>query len=677
MTVDSAGTSGLQVTETDTYVVGQESYQNVVTVANSGSTAATGVLYRAGDCYLQDSDFGYGIYDSTSGAITCTTSLTPGSRIEQMLPLTAGSNYFEGFYDTLWANIGTQNPFPNTCDCSIDEDNSLGLSWNLNVGADASQTFSSIVTFSPLGAQPLTLAKVADAATVSAGGTDGYAITATNPNAGAVTLAPLSDTLGAGFSFYQTGTTTGATTTDPTVAGQTLSWGSIVVPGGGTASIHFDVTASSTPGTYTDDAEGTATGYTVVGTGASAPVTVTGGSGPASTTTATSLSGGGQSGASISVPTDTAVTDAATLTGTNAALATGTVTYDVYSDSTCSTLAPGGGGTAESITTPGSLPPSASVTLSGAGTYYWVATYSGDTTNNLGSASACGAEVETVTPPPPQPTTTATSLSGGGQSGASISVPTNTAVTDTATLSGTNASTATGTVTYDVYSDSTCSTLAPGGGGTAESITTPGSLPPSASVTLSGAGTYYWVATYSGDTTNNLGSASACGAEVETVTSATTTPQPTTLKTHLSGNGFFGGGRCWWIGDLITVFAGTAVTDTATLSGTNASSATGTVTYTVYSWVPSWHFPFGQWKMVAGAGTVSVSNGSVPSSNPVTLPPGTYEWQATYSGDGANAPSMSRLGSETEYVIPVPHCSYGWNLGFDGGCRPCPNQRGR
>ncbi len=398
---------------------------------------------------------------------------------------------------------------------------------------------------------------------------------------------------------------------------------------------------------------------------------------PQMTTTVTSLSGGGQSGASISVPANTAVTDTATLTGTNAALATGTVTYDVYSDSNCSTLAPGGGGTAEPITTPGSLPPSASVTLSDPGTYYWMATYSGDTTNNLGSASACGSEVETVAPPPPQMTTTVTSLSGGGQSGASISVPANTAVTDTATLTGTNAALATGTVTYDVYSDSNCSTLAPGGGGTAEPITTPGSLPPSASVTLSDPGTYYWMATYSGDTTNNLGSASACGSEVETVTSATTTPQPTTLKTHLSGSGFFGGSRCWWIGDLITVFAGTAVTDTATLSGTNASSASGTVTYTVYSWVPSWRFPFGQWKMVAGAGTVNVSNGSVPSSNAVTLPPGTYEWQATYSGDGANAPSMSRLGSETEYVIPVPRCSYGWNFGFDGGCRPCPNQKAR
>ena len=77
VTVDAAGTTGLQVTETDTYVVGQESYRNDVKVTNTGGTSASGVLYRGGDCYLQNSDLGYGIYDSSTGAITCTTSLTP------------------------------------------------------------------------------------------------------------------------------------------------------------------------------------------------------------------------------------------------------------------------------------------------------------------------------------------------------------------------------------------------------------------------------------------------------------------------------------------------------------------------------------------------------------------------------------------------------------------------
>src|SRR5580658_10235810 len=148
------------------------------------------------------------------------------------------------------------------------------------------------------------------------------------------------------------------------------------------------------------------------------------------TSLATSLSGGGKTGTAISVPASTAVTDTATLTGTNAATATGTVTYNVYSDAACTTAV--NSGTAQTITTPGTLPASSPVSLPTAGTYYWQASYSGDTDNGA-SLSVCGAggEVETVAAGG-LPVTT--SLSGGGKSGTAISVPPSTAVTDTATL---------------------------------------------------------------------------------------------------------------------------------------------------------------------------------------------------------------------------------------------------
>jgi large repetitive protein len=170
-------------------------------------------------------------------------------------------------------------------------------------------------------------------------------------------------------------------------------------------------------------------------------------------------------------------------------------------------------GTAENVTTPGTLPASSPVALSTPGTYYWQASYSGDSAN-AASMSMCGSEVETVTSP--AATTTSTSLSGGGQSGASISVPEGTAVSDTASVSGTNASTATGTVTYSVYSDSGCTTVV--SAGTAQSITIPGTLPASSPVALGTPGTYYWQASYSGDSAN-AASMSTCGSEVETVTS--------------------------------------------------------------------------------------------------------------------------------------------------------------
>src|SRR6185437_11487961 len=161
--------------------------------------------------------------DSGSGAITCTTSLDPGSRIEQMLPLTAGSNYVEDFYDTMWGDIGSQAALPNTCTCSDDIDNAVALSWSFSLAAGASKTYSSLVTFSPLGRQPLTITKTADSGSAAAGGQDGYTITVSNPNVSAVSLDSLADTLPAGFS-YRTGTTTGATTTDPSLSSQTLTW---------------------------------------------------------------------------------------------------------------------------------------------------------------------------------------------------------------------------------------------------------------------------------------------------------------------------------------------------------------------------------------------------------------------------------------------------------------------
>ncbi len=118
---------------------------------------------------------------------------------------------------------------------------------------------------------------------------------------------------------------------------------------------------------------------------------------PAATALATSLTGGVQRGARISVPAGWPVTDAAILSGTYASRARGTVTYTVFSDPSCSTSV-GTGGTVK--VRHGRIPASRAVVLTTAGTYYWQASYSGDA-KNAASVSACGTagEVETTTPP--------------------------------------------------------------------------------------------------------------------------------------------------------------------------------------------------------------------------------------------------------------------------------------
>jgi 5-hydroxyisourate hydrolase-like protein (transthyretin family) len=109
----------------------------------------------------------------------------------------------------------------------------------------------------------------------------------------------------------------------------------------------------------------------------------------------------------------------------------------------------------------------------------------------------------------------------------------------------------------------------------------------------------------------------------------------TEISTSLSG-----GGKS---GEKITVPAGTPVSDSATLSGENASKAAGKGNYMVYSDTQCS-------KEVASAGEVEVSGGKVPSSQVKTLAPGTYYWQASYSGDPSNRPSKSTCGAEVETV---------------------------
>src|SRR3954453_23174053 len=276
----AGGSADARVTETDTYVIGQESYTTTIQVQNLTGAQATGQIYHGGDCYLQNSDFGFGRVDGN--AISCvngvddgTGTTIPGPRIEQFQPLTAGSHFYEDEYGMVWDHMTAQTAFGDVCTCSTYQDNGAGLSWAFTLGAGQSTTKSLLTTFSPTGNQPLQTSKVATAPSASAGASDGYTITVTNPNGTAANLTSIVDTLPAGFT-YTPGSTTGATTANPTINGQELTWtGSFSVPAHGTTTLHFGVTVSSTPGTYFNNATGTADAISVLPTGDTAPITVT------------------------------------------------------------------------------------------------------------------------------------------------------------------------------------------------------------------------------------------------------------------------------------------------------------------------------------------------------------------------------------------------------------------
>jgi uncharacterized repeat protein (TIGR01451 family) len=162
-----------------------------------------------------------------------------------------------------------------TCQAAVDagETNHMKLAI-----ADASDTALDSDVFLEAGSlttvDPLTTTKTADAATSTPGGSNGYTITISNPNAADVTLNSITDTLPAGFS-YTPGSTSGVTESDPEIEGGTLTWsGPFTVPADGSVSLHFGVTVASETGEYLNEAGGDAGGVEVVPTGPTAPITV-------------------------------------------------------------------------------------------------------------------------------------------------------------------------------------------------------------------------------------------------------------------------------------------------------------------------------------------------------------------------------------------------------------------
>ena len=139
-----------RVTQTDLYVVGAQSDSTRVDVFNNGPLADI-TLYRAGDCFLQNNDRGYGSSDRAAGSVACRAGTAADSRVEQWAPLTDGSHFFESGFSTVWSRIGAQQPFPDTSDDATLQDNGAGLSWSRTVFGASGASFSHLTAFSPTG----------------------------------------------------------------------------------------------------------------------------------------------------------------------------------------------------------------------------------------------------------------------------------------------------------------------------------------------------------------------------------------------------------------------------------------------------------------------------------------------------------------------------------------------
>ena len=121
-------------------MTGEESYRTDVTVANIGDLPASAVLYRAGDCFLQNTDLGFGSADHDDRLRVRAWPASTGRHRAREPASSNGSRCRRGATtsrtstDNVWAAIGTQAPFADSCaECTTYDDNGAGLSWNLTV----------------------------------------------------------------------------------------------------------------------------------------------------------------------------------------------------------------------------------------------------------------------------------------------------------------------------------------------------------------------------------------------------------------------------------------------------------------------------------------------------------------------------------------------------------------
>ena len=241
-----------------------------------------------------------------------------------------------------------------------------------------------------------------------------------------------------------------------------------------------------------------------------------------------------------------------------------------------------------------------------AGSYQWVVNYGGDANNNPVPNTALGSESEMVNPAVTTLTTTP---------GATVVLGSGNPLTDSATLSG--GSSPTGTITFTLY--------APNGTTVVDTETVPVNgdaiyATPSG-YTPTAAGTYHWVASYSGDANNSSVSNTTPCNEPEIVS-----PASPSLSTTPGGT--------------IVLKSGAKLTDSATLAG--GYNPTGTLTFTLDG--PTGAAVDTETVTVSGDGTYSTPNGYTPTAA------GTYQWVVSYGGDANNNPTASLAGSEPEQV---------------------------
>lgn len=315
--------------------------------------------------------------------------------------------------------------------------------------------------------------------------------------------------------------------------------------------------------------------------------------------------------------------DTAQVTGISGFTPTGTVVYTFFTNGTCT----GDPSTTETVSlSGGQVPGSAATAALTPGNYGFLADYSGDS-NYSGSTEPCEAFAVGLAP-----TTMSTVVNDAGTGAAWTGNETVGAMAyDTATISGQQDQTPTGTVSYRFFTNGTCS----GNPSTTDTVTlnSDGSVPDSSTTAALAAGSHSFLASYSGDS-NYAASTAAC--EPFAVAQASSAIATTVFDNATSST---------WSG---TETAGAEAYDTSTVTGVDGFAPTGTVTYKLFTnGSCSTDSPL-------TTETVDLSEGSVPNSSPTeALAAGSYSYLTSYSGDSNYAGSTASCEPFSVLVPPM------------------------
>src|SRR3954469_18743239 len=298
----------------------------------------------------------------------------------------------------------------------------------------------------------------------------------------------------------------------------------------------------------------------------------------------------------------------ATLTGATAN-ATGTITFTLYGpdDASCAvsifTTTKTVNGNANYV--------SADFTPTAAGTYRWVANYGGDGAN-ASTSNGCNGANENVVVNKASPAVT---------TNAGNPVPLGTAIKDSATLSG--GQNPQGQITFKLYgpNDANCSTVI----FTSVKTVAGNDVYQSDSFTPTAAGTYRWIANYSGDSNNNVTS-NGCNGQNENVEVGKSGP---TVATNAGPD----------------VILGATLQDSATLAG--GTNPTGKITFDLYGPNDGTCAT----SIFHSETTVTNGNGTYQSTGFKPTTPGTYRWVANYTGDANNTATTNACNGTNENVV--------------------------